>query len=68
MTRYSTFLKSTSGTLMGTDFQPYIVSLIYELNCSYRNLPLLGNVQLEKFNTTAIKRSYYNNCKKEIFE
>ena len=32
MTRYSTFLKSTSGTQMGPDFQPCIVTLIYELN------------------------------------
>ena len=61
MTRYSTFLKSTSGTQMGTEFQPYLVTLIYELNCSYRNLSLHSKVQLEKLNTTAIKRSYYNN-------
>ena len=43
---------------MGTDFQSYLVTVIYELNCSYSNLSLHGNVQLEKLNTTAIKQSY----------
>ena len=33
---------------MGTEFQPYLVALIYELNCSYRNLSLHSKVQLEK--------------------
>ena len=55
MTRYLTFLKSTSGTQMETDFQSYLVTVIYELNCSYSNLSLHVNVQLEKLNTTAIK-------------
>ena len=42
-------------------YQCVVVTLIYELNCSYRNLSLHSKVQLEKLNTTAIKRSYYNN-------
>ena len=35
-----------------TDFQVYLVTLIYRLNCSYRSLSFQGNVLLEKLNTT----------------
>ena len=42
------FLKSTSGTYKWTDFQVYLVTLIYRLNCSYRSLSFHGNVLLEQ--------------------
>ena len=52
---------------MGTDFQPYLETVIYELDCSNSNLSLHGNVQLERLNTTAIKRSYSTTENKKYF-
>ena len=45
---------------MGTDFQVYLVTLVYRLNGSFHSLSLQDNVLLEQLDTTAIKWSYNN--------
>ena len=48
---------ATSKILKGTDFQVYLVLLFI----GYLSLSLHNNVLLEQVDTTAMKRSYYNN-------